>query len=320
MPAKNNLFVLFGIILVLAVSGCVGGGGGGTTSAGGSVAITGFAADETAVEGNQKVTLTLEVKNQGDSQATSVRAQLLNLDLRCPVAGPNCEATDSQWGLISGQSDTTISQLMKVTASGEEVIGKQYTWRVQAPKLPANMKQTYDATSRVSYAYSTDTTRLIRVVSKEEYDRLKQAGQLPPVHTTVSSNGPIGIEVAAKEPITIEDTKETFNLVITLKNLASGTVYADNIASKDDRNKLWVMLVLPPGIRTSGVGEVECQRLVSAPKGYLAELIKGSFTLQCEFETDSPVASIDKEVRLKAQYGYFSDSTVKIAVTGKTKY
>lgn len=315
MPAKNNLFVLFGIILVLAVSGCQSGPAQAST--GGSVAITSFAADETSVEGNQKVSLMLELKNQGDSKATSVRAQLTTLDLACTQA--SCAATDMQWGLLGGQRDTTISDL-KVVSTGEEAVPKTYTWRVQAPMLPANMVQTYDVTARVSYAYSTETSRLIRIVSNDEFDRLKQAGQLPPVHTTVTSNGPIGIDVTVKEPIKIEETVESFMLSITLKNLANGAVYSDNIEASNDRNKMWVKLTLPPGITLLGAGDIECQRMVSDLKGLLAELTKGSFTLQCELSTDKPVASIDKEIHLKAQYGYFSESTVKITATGKTKY
>ncbi|MFH1106181.1 MAG: hypothetical protein V1731_03170 [Candidatus Aenigmatarchaeota archaeon] len=321
MPTRNSLVALFGILLVLAASGCTGLisglGGGTTTSAGGSVTITSFTSDETNIEGNQKIALTMEIKNQGDSTARSVKAQLTTLDLACAQA--SCAATDTQWGLLNGQRDAVISDL-KVVAVGEEAVPRTYTWRVQAPKLPANMVQTYDALARVSYSYSTETSRLIRIVSKDEYDSLKQAGQLPPVHTTVTSNGPIGIDVTVKEPIKIEDAMESFMLSITLKNLAGGTVYADNIDASSDRNKMWVKLFLTPGIGLLGSGDAECNRLVSDAKGLLAELNKGTFTIQCEFSSNRPIASIDKEIRIKAQYGYFSDSTVKITVTGKTRY
>ncbi len=303
MLARNSLVALFGILLVLAASGCTGliGGGGTTTSAGGSVTITSFTADETNIEGNQKIALAMEIRNQGDSTARSVKVQLLDLDLACLQA--SCAATDTQWGLLNGQRDAVISDL-KVVATGDEAVPKTYTWRVQAPMLPTNMKQDYDALARVSYAYSTETSRLIRIVSKDEYDRLKQAGQLPPVHTTVTSNGPIGIDVSVKEPIKIEEAMESFMLSVT----------------SNDRNKMWVKLFLTPGIGLLGSGDAECNRLVIDPRGLLAELTKGTFTIQCEFTSDRPIASVDKEIRIQAQYGYFSDSAVKISVTGKTRY
>ncbi len=314
MPAKNNLFVLFGILLVLAVSGCVGGGGGGTTATGGSVAITSFAADETSAEGNQKVTLTLDVKNQGDSKATSVQVQLLNLDLACDTG--ICPSTPTQWGLASGQKNDIIADL-KVVAPGEEAVAKSKTWRVQAPQLPANMKQSYSATARVSYDYSTATSRQITLVTEDEYKRLKDAGQTLPIHTAVSSTGPVGIDVKVKEPVRIEEVSETFTLVISLSNLAGGTPFVGtNSNDATGWKNVGLKLTLPVGLRMAETGD--CANLIA---GTTAELVKGqTYTISCEVSADKPTVSVDKTVLVTATYGYFTDATATISVTGKAKY
>ncbi|MBI4167670.1 MAG: hypothetical protein HY515_01800, partial [Candidatus Aenigmarchaeota archaeon] len=211
---------VLGIFLAVIVSGCTGTSDG-STSTGGSVVIKSFSADETVLQGNDRASLSAEIVNTGDSKATAVKIQLLDLDTVCTQAGGGCDATETQWGITTGKKLDTITDL-RINTPGEEAIPKQYNWRVQAPKLPANLKQNYHATARVSFGYSTTAIKQIKLVTLSEYQRLKTQGQTLPVTTSQPSNGPLKIDVRVSEPVRIEDTSTTFMMVIEVTNLATG--------------------------------------------------------------------------------------------------
>ncbi|MBI4177042.1 MAG: hypothetical protein HY516_01615 [Candidatus Aenigmarchaeota archaeon] len=314
---------LLGIILAVIVSGCSDTGGGSSGgSTGGSVAIKSFSADETALQGNDRASLSAEIVNTGDSKATSVKIQLLDLDVVCAQPGTGCDATETQWGITTGKKSDTISDL-RINTPGEEAIPKQYSWRVQAPKLPANLKQSYQATARVSFGYSTTAVKQIKLVTLSEYQRLKTQGQTLPVTTSQPSNGPLKIDVRVSEPVRIEDSSTTFMMVVEATNLANGNTFLG--ADPNDVtqwNRASLKVTMPTGLAmvdTTG----DCASIVSA--GSLAvDLSKGkSYKIACEVKTTSNVVvSIDKTVSVKADYGYFADAKLSQAmeVTGKASY
>ncbi|MBI2084943.1 MAG: hypothetical protein HYT71_00335 [Candidatus Aenigmarchaeota archaeon] len=309
---------LFGIILAVIVSGCTGTGDSGNTGTGGSVIIKSFSADETNLQGNDRTTLSTEIINTGDSKATAVKIQLLDLDTAC--AQPSCDSTETQWGLSSGKTSDVLTDL-RINTPGEEAIAKQYNWRVQSPKLPANLPQTYDAKARVSFGYSTTAIKQIKIVTLSEYQRLKTNGQTLPVTTAQPSNGPLKIDVRVAEPVRIEEGSTTFLLVIEVTNLIGGTTFlADNPNDVSKWNLANLKLTLPSGLamaETSG----DCAAITSS---VTIELSKGkSYKTQCEVKTTTNIpVSVDKTVNVKADYGYFVESklSVPISVIGKSNY
>ena len=308
---------IIGIILAIVISGCTSDGGG-TTSAGGSVVIKSFSADETSLRGNDKATLSAEIVNSGDSRATAVRIQLLELDLAC--IAPTCDSTTTQWGLQNGKVSDTVSDL-RVSQTGEEAIPKQYNWRVQAPMLPANLEQDYQAIARVSFAYSTTTLKQIKLVTYEEYQRLKDRGETLQVTTAQPSNGPLGIDVRVNEPIRIEDASETFMLVIEVTNLAGGNTF---LGTDPNAVLQWnwanLKLTLPTGLSMSDSGD--CTSIITTA-GLNVELSKGSnYRIACEVSAAAPAVSTDKTVIVRADYGYFVDSKLSapMKITGRTTY
>ncbi len=319
---KPNSFFLAGVILTLIISGCTGTGSSGTGSTGGSVVIQSFSSDETDILGNDKVTLTIEVANSGDSKATSVKAQLLDLSIKtpagCTTAG--CDSTNNEWELVKGETPHTIGDL-RVISAGEQAVPKQYTWRAQAPKLPANIKQPYQATARISFGYSTTAVKQIKLVTLDEYQRLKARGETLPVTTAQPSNGPLGIDVKVNEPVKIEGGSTTFMLVVDVANLANGNAFlGENPNDATQWNRANLQLSLPSGLTMADTGE--CLSVTSS-SGFNIDLAKGkTFKLACEVSAAAPTVSIDKAVTVTAAYSYFVDAKLAtpITVTGKTTY
>jgi len=313
---------LLGIILDVIVSGFTGDGGGSTGSTGGSVVIKSFSADETVLQGNDRASLSAEIVNTGDSKATSVKIQLLDLDTVCAQPATGCDATETQWGITTGKKSDTISDL-RINTPGEEAIPRQYNWRVQAPKLPANLKQNYQATARVSFGYSTTAIKQIKLVTLSEYQRLKTQGQTLPVTTSQPSNGPLKIDVRVSEPVRIEDSATTFMMVIEVTNLANGNTFLGNDPNDVTQwNRANLKVTMPSGLAMADTTG-DCATIVSASP-LTIELSKGkTYKIACEVKTTSAVVvSIDKTVSVKADYGYFTDSKLSQAmeVTGKASY
>ncbi|MBI1971963.1 MAG: hypothetical protein HYS53_01540 [Candidatus Aenigmarchaeota archaeon] len=311
---------ILGLILAVVVSGCTGTGDTGT-STGGSVVIKSFSADETVLQGNDRASLSAEIVNTGDSKATSVKIQLLDLDTVCAQPGSGCDATETQWGITTGKKSDTISDL-RINTPGEEAIPRQYNWRVQAPKLPANLKQSYQATARVSFGYSTTAIKQIKLVALSEYQRLKAQGQTLPVTTSQPSNGPLKIDVRVSEPVRIEDTATTFMMVIEVTNLANGNTFlGDDPNAVEQWNKANLKITLPTGLAmVDQTGD--CAAITNS---LTAELSKGkTYKIACEVKTTSTTVavSVDKTVSVKADYGYFADTklTQAMEVTGKSSY
>ncbi|MFH0889766.1 MAG: hypothetical protein V1836_01310 [Candidatus Aenigmatarchaeota archaeon] len=308
---------ILGIVLAIIVSGCTTTDAS-TGSNGGSVVIKSFVADSTAIRGNDKVSLSAEIVNTGDSKATAVKVQLLELDVKCDV--PSCDATNTQWGLQSGKKSDSISDL-RINQRGEEAIPKQYSWRVQAPQLPVGIVQNYQATARVSFGYSTTTIKQIQLVTFDEYQRLKDKGETLPVTTAQPSNGPLGVDVRVNEPVKIEGGSETFMLVVAVTNLAGGNTFLDNDPNAVTKwNLAKLTLALPSGLSmVDSTGD--CVALTGS--GLNIELSKGKdFKIACEVRATSPLAAVSKTVVVRADYGYFVDAKLAtpIEVTGRENY
>lgn len=316
-------FAILGIILAVIVSGCTDTTNA-STGTGGSVVIKSFSADETNILGNDKVTLTAEIENTGDSRATAITLQLLELDVKCTGAAvTGCgDSTPTQWGIISGDVSKQIKSGLRISTPGEQTVPIQNTWRVQAPKIPANIVQTYDAKTRVSYTYSTSALKQITVITYDEYQRAKAKGETFPVTTTKSSNGPLGIDVKVNEPVKIEGGTTSFILTIIVNNLANGFTFTAGTDANLLANRDWinVNITLPSGLTMLDTGDCTT---ITRPGGLDAQLTsKGkAFTLSCEVSATAPAVSTARTVIVGTQYGYFTDSAkVSITVTGKTSY
>ncbi len=330
-------FAVLGIVLAVIVSGCTDSGSSGGTSTGGSVVIKSFSADETSLQGNDRTTLSAEIVNTGDSKATAVKIQLLDLDTACrddsatsgssATSSSACESTNTQWGLSSGKTSATLTDL-RTNTPGEEAIAKPYNWRVQAPKLPANLPQTYQAKARVSFGYSTTAIKQVKIVTLSEYQRLKTNGQTLPVTTSQPSNGPLKIDVRVNEPVRIEEGATSFMLVVEVTNLAGGNTFlGDNPNTVSQWNLAKLKLLLPSGLEiteTDTTSLDDCFDLSKGSGGAQIMLSKGkTYKIACEVKTTSNIAvSIDKTVSVKADYGYFVDASLAtpITVTGKANY
>ncbi len=308
---KTSIIPVLGIVLAVIVSGCTdtASSSGGT---GGSVVVKSFVADNTAIRGADKIALSAEIVNTGDSRATDVKVQLLELDT-------TSTASATQWGLISGSKQDNI--VLRINQPGEEAIPKQLNWRVQAPLLPAGVTQSYQATARVSFRYSTTAIKQIQLVTFDEFQRLKDKGETLPVASVQPSNGPLGIDVRVNEPVRIESGSETFMLVIEVTNLAGGNAYfgTDPNAVADNWNFVKLTLALPGGLAMND--RDDCASLSGS--GLKAELSKGKqFKIACEVSATAPLAALSKTVSVKAEYGYFVDAKLAapIEVTGRESY
>ncbi|MFH7910031.1 MAG: hypothetical protein QXY29_03465 [Candidatus Aenigmatarchaeota archaeon] len=309
-----KIFILPILILIVAISGCVGGTQPSNVSGYGA-AILNFAPDVDTVYSGKTVKLSAVIENQGESVIYN-KSSIVYLIGSNLVEG---ESTSGQWNVSSFyvylNKDLNPADPVKGTLPGS----KEIKYTVYAPTLSKGESKSDTFTLRFYYLYNTKVDTNAWVYSEAEAAALKAAGKSLELPSTKYTKGPLEVEVsyAPSSPI-VSSTDNTFTMYITIKNVGGGTVFNLGMQPSDPKNivnsvtedklhKVDVTIQPAPGITITGCeGE--------------QELIQGkSVKLTCDV-TVNEIPSTKKGLTstILIDYGYYIDSEpIKLTALGK---
>lgn len=313
MFAKDRLMLLAVFSLVF-VSGCLGFGGprgpAGPTMLG--VVETDFSPDLADVQGGDSVILTLEVENNGGSEARDVVAFLYNIPL-----GTSSES----FRLVSGQNPKLLASSLagpdeKAKLRGEVEVAD---WGLRAPDLPEGTTIDYDPKARILYRYKTAATSTVSVLTTAEHRRLRERNEPIPGQTeTLVTKGPLTVTIDAGAPVIIRDDTSRMRLVVRAEVAQTGSVfdpdytdYITNGSVPTERLDKARVRVFAPGVTAS---PEECQQLTNDVTMTFRGGTEMSFS--CELKPSSFVGRSDIPVRVEITYNFLKDATTRISVTG----
>jgi hypothetical protein len=219
------------LALVLAVSGCVGQKPV-TVAPNDGLVITNFDADQTTVDEGESVSFTLDIENQGGTDATSIIAELSGIE--------------GQWRNLDGTLvvDTMPKEknLLKPPEPESNLPGdfKTFTWRLKTPEVPQLTYTLPPVIAKVIYNYKTTGSIQIHALSKTFYktEFLAKNKPLTSTMTVQNTNAPVKIELTDKtNAIIVDDASDadeiqTFPVRFLLKNVGSGFPITEGVPGR----------------------------------------------------------------------------------------
>lgn len=322
----RNIFLLFLVVMVVAVSGCISGGSK-TNVGGNGVAITDFSSSVSDVSDCDKsVRINLDVENQGGNSISS------NNLLAC-LSGKNFpgKTSEQMWAIDSSQTGKICQSLTKKLDAPDNINSMpggaaSFKWTVNSPFVPFPLTREDGFSGRVFYKYNSRTSATVFVISESELAVAKQTGKLPPSSPQIDKTAsPVDITIDVNQPI-VAQNGDTFTLKVTLSNVGGGTVFdqsavsfgsdASNVPSipEDKLNLITIKVdtsLIAGGSSDAGMCAADLSNV---------ELRKGStVTIPCDIKINAPISKLQSfPILLTATYGYFVDSSeVPISLSGK---
>jgi hypothetical protein len=304
-----KLYLLLILSAVVLVSGCTGQDGG--VAYGKGVAITGFESDmgSLSLESGDDVSLMLRVQNQGEIEATDVKAQIIGIDL-------------DEWGTgFSWSEEKDLGTLQAPDpVTNTEGQTKTAQWDLEAPELPKGTEFTYSPKVRVFYDYETQALKPITLVDVEELRRIIQQGKSLSSGSTQSSAGPFSVEIRTGDFVKTQDYDDPFPLNVFITNdlwesggsVIEGSGYYGGWGWGEElQYPVKVSITLPDGMSLES--SEEC-----STSGEWVNLWKGkSKEITCEVRIDDPPEfRQDKVIQVRLEYRYFIDASTTIKVIG----
>ena len=305
----KNLAVLslLSLVVVVFLSGCIGQSTP-PEGTGIGVIIKDFSPDLVEYSSGEPVSLSLTVQNVGDADATEVKAELFSLN-------------PAEWG--GAFSTMSIGTLNKAIPS-QQVPGDEYTdeWSLTAPS-PSVPTQSYPASVRVSYMYTTEAVASMRFVTSDYIKSLKASEQEAArsssgLVSSQSSGAPIKVQFTAGTKPFIVYTNDAsnpsqFQFQIIITNVGQGSLYdPQSDGGKITTNSRYKLRISAPDIVGDNVG-ITCNALES--RSYVVTLNKGeSKTISCTVSASGINNILDGNVKATLTYGYYLDKSTTIKV------
>jgi len=318
---NSQKFLIF-LILTIPISGCVlptGEPFESETPIGTGVVIEHFGPDFPEVYSGEEVKFTLKVKNTGSVKAEKGFAELLGLD---QVWNPGKNTMVSQTGEVSPDelkcryTNKGITLLPEDPDSGITGGEETCTWRYVAPPVLPGLSIPSKPRVRFFYSYRSSTIKTVTLVSKEELKVLRDQGKGLPIETYSKTKSPISLDIETASPIRTYGNQVEFPVVITVKNVGGGTVCSsvekckkNNWGPKEGWYKFNLEIYTPPGMQLT-----VC---TPPPQGETIVLIGSNpQTISCKIiaDTSQQIGIIQKNIELRAEYGYFIDKTANVLV------
>ncbi len=310
MSAKKyllNKVMVLPVLAVILVSGCVGGGD--SVEFGNGVVIQAWEPDFSRLYSGETIQLQLKVQNQGEIDATDLEARIMGID-----------TGRDGWDL-----DVTVGsderELLLAPNPDTNTPGEVWTtiWTGTSPELVRGMEHTYEPIVRLSYVYSGTATKTITLVDAQELRRIIQQGKSLPSQSTMSTAGPLSIEVQTGNYVKTQKEDDPFPINIritnTMWNGGGSTIPIDESGLRSPRNynyPVHMEIEMPSGLRIDR-DTCDTDTWYDLWKGETAEV-----TCQVEI-TDMPDEGerIDKVMKFYIAYGYKIDSQTSITVIGQ---
>ncbi|MEM5879207.1 MAG: hypothetical protein QXU74_01815 [Candidatus Aenigmatarchaeota archaeon] len=199
---ERPFVLLFLLVLVIFISGCIGGGEEKPSGVGLSSTLT---SDTKKVMASSPVTFVLTIKNLASETAEDIKVQLLNL---------------TEWRV-----ENEIQELKELKPNDLY----KFSWVAYAP----SQNKTFIATANVFYYMRTKANIKLRVydneylntLNQEERNKIKEKSAL--LSSMMSKNTQIGVQINLKQPFILTRYRETFPFVLEIKNVGFGEVYSD---------------------------------------------------------------------------------------------
>ena|GEM_PF-3804555 len=210
---KKTLIGIGALILVVALAGCLGAGGETErTGLGTGLEILDFWVEPSTIDAREDGFLSLEVQNDGDFDARNVQASIIRL------------------GAFDLKEETYVYDNVMDKPLGDSIIPFIYNWWVVAPDV--DQSRTEDLQARIAYDYETLASAKIHFVPQ---DMLREQGIEAFPAESISTSGPLQIELEASQPITIRPTEiliknnseyvdKPVRISITITNVGPGRV------------------------------------------------------------------------------------------------
>lgn len=307
MKKSATIFVLFSLILTVAVSGCVQFGQEKESAKyGKGVLINNFEAFPSEVFSGEEVDLVLDVQNKGGRVARDIEARIFSL------GGMNCDETE-----------TTISRLDPPTEDFEGEVATR-TFTCTTPSVPGGVESEISPTVRVYYNYSTAARVPVPVLERDEYRRrLRRDESLPSLPSTTVSNGPLSVKIKSRSPAVVQSSntedERRFRLSIEANNLLSGTVYNYKSHPDPDQDDYDVIHATV----SVGKGRLKCSNKDWEDDGVqsLNDDLRAGKTLRIscnvELDRDQIRQSMEIPVQVDLAYGYFLSESASFTVVGE---
>lgn len=307
----KKIAILALIAVVILSSGCIeqlpfGPEEEAPTSQG--VIVSSLQPDFPEMETGENADIYMEIKNNGGIKATGVYAYVYNL------------------GDLGVDPDSTGFNDLEPPDEAMNVPGDidTHTWTIDTNDvdLPQGVSRTYDPKVRLMYTYHTIANKEIKLLTKDEYRRLRQKNQVPSgAGATSVTKGPLSVTISTREPVIIEDNEDTLKLFVTVNSLGAGSVFSSGAnyqrvqdLSDDVLDKL-KMRIEAPGTSEE---EEECGVLDNTGNSFQdVDLRRGkTLTYTCELNPDSFTTMTEIPVKVVLKYGYMKDYSTSIIVRG----
>jgi len=301
---------LFSLVFCLVlISGCIGPQ---ATSERGIV-IENFLSNPSEMYSGEHFDLQLMIRNTGSVDARNVRFDLFNIG-----------ATYADKGLEISCKPECAEVIERLLApdphAGTTGESKTCIWKCSTPEdIPRNAKITFNPNIRVFYDYEGNIVKSVTIVSEDELKSTQVQGKPLPSETTSLTGGPIKLGIHVRSPVKyIKDAdKVEFPISISIENSGGGVPCYPSCSEPENWDK--VFLEMDP---QSGINLKDCD------VGMFNEvdLWEGrERTVVCDGEISlfsvtgdrwGGINILQKTLKIKATYEYFTDSTTSLTVTG----
>jgi hypothetical protein len=324
---NSQRFVLFLVFLPL-ISGCVLPGGdpfNSQTQVGTGVIIEHFGPDFPEVYSGEVVKFTLRVKNTGSVKAEKGFAELFGLDQvwKTPQGAPLNIAAQELFPdeMKCRYTSGGVTLLPEDTASGITGGSETCTWRYIAPDVLPGLNVHSKPRARFFYSYRSTTIKTITLVPREELKNLQDLGKSLPTETYSKTKSPISLDIETATPIRVYANQIEFPIVITVKNIGGGTVCSSIDKCKGVHKESWgptegwykmnLEINVPADMQLTVCERNENVVLIGdKPQSISCKVIAN---------VGSQIGIIQKNIELRAIYGYFIDKTADVLVYPSTK-
>jgi hypothetical protein len=320
-----NKAILLATLATVFVAGCIQGGvqipflTTVTTTLGGTgLVITDFSADPTEAYSNGTGRVMMTVSDLGGAVVPMANSMVM---LTGSAITPSL--TDTLYWSGSGTTTSVFQHFTKDMNPADNVRGtpadeKTFTWNLKAPSgISKGSTRTDVFIGRVYYDYSTIVTGNVWVYSQSESDAARASSRTLNTATFSATSGPVALTLkSSPDPVVLASGESTFTIVMKISNVGGGTLYQAGLPlytvgsestaiTQDQLNKV-VVAIDSPGLTITGCSGAQ-------------ELVAGKpLTLSCDVSVTSvPTTFASYQIKFTATYGYFSERTASVVVSGR---
>jgi hypothetical protein len=318
-----NKSILLATIVVLLVAGCTNQIPNPfqpvtiSTTAGNGLVMTDLSPDSSSVSSNSSARISFTIDNMGGAAVPDSNSLIY-------LTGSDVDSlTDTSgiyWYGANTADQTQFKHFGKTMNPADANTGtpadeKIVSWSLKAPSVNKSQPDRNDNfIGRVYYDYQTTVTGTIWAYTQAESDTAKASNKALNKATFSTTSGPVTLIAKASPDPVVGDT--TFSLRININNVGGGSLYkagsvnyepgSESIALTTDQVNIVTINVDAPGM-TIGDG---CNGDVTLPKG--SNVVSCDLTL-----ASAPSTFQGYPVTVTAVYGYYTERTTNVIVTGK---